>query len=211
MKNYNVNRIEKNTLQINGLGNNPLWDKAEIINDFISPWDASEQGKIELRALWDLDNIYFCYKVFDNNVHIVSKDDSIDSINDSDRIEIFFRRDETLNPYYCLEIDPTPRIMDFIAYPNKKFDFDWNWPENDLIVKSVIKENYFVVEIAITIQSLEKFNLIKNNAIEAGLYRAKYKKQENKQFEPTWISWVNPNTATPNFHVASSFGILNLV
>mgnify|MGYP000901151548 FL=1 len=61
MKNYNVNRIEKNTLQINGLGNNPLWDKAEIINDFISPWDATKLGKIELRALWDLDNIYFCF------------------------------------------------------------------------------------------------------------------------------------------------------
>lgn len=211
MKNYNVNRIEKNTLQINGLGNNPLWDKAEIINDFISPWDATKLGKIELRALWDLDNIYFCFIVYDANVYIDAKDDSIDSINSSDRVEIFFRTDVALNPYYCLEIDPTPRIMDFIAYPNKKFDFDWNWPENDLIVKSVIKENYFVVELAITIQSLKKFNLIKNNTIEAGLYRAKYKKQENKQFEPTWISWVNPNTVTPNFHVASSFGILNLV
>jgi len=211
MKNYTVNRIEKNTLQINGLGYNPIWDKAEIITDFVSPWDTSEQGKIELRALWDLDNIYFYHKVFDNNVHIVRKDDSIDSINNSDRVEIFFRTDVELNPYYCLEIDPTPRIMDFIAYPNKKFDFDWNWPENDLIVKSVIEENYFVVEIAITIQSLKNFNLIKNDSIEVGLFRAKYKKQENNQFEPTWISWVNPNTATPNFHVSSSFGTLALV
>ena len=113
--------------------------------------------------------------------------------------------------YYCLEIDPTPRIMDFKASPKKKFDFDWNWPNNDLIVKSTIKEDRFIVEIAITIQSLKNFDLIKDNSIEAGIYRAKYTKQENNLFEPTWISWVNPNTETPNFHVPDSFGNLTLV
>ncbi|MDR7212270.1 sugar-binding protein [Flavobacterium piscis] len=211
MKNYNVNRIEENILQINGLGDNPLWREAEILTDFISPWNDSNPEKIELRALWDTENIYFCYTVYDTNIHINKKDDSVDSIAESDRVEIFFRTDKTLNPYYCLEIDPTPRIMDFIAYPGKKFDYDWNWPKNDLTVKSHTKEDCFVVEIAISIQSLKNFHLIKNNIIEAGLYRAKYKKQENNLFEPTWISWVNPNTETPNFHIASSFGLLTLV
>lgn len=211
MKNYIINRIEKNTLKINRLADNSLWNKAEIAADFISPWDNSEPEKIELRALWDLENIYFCFTVYDSKIHIDRKDDSVDSINESDRVEIFFRKDKIMNPYYCLEIDPTPRIMDFIAYPGKKFDFDWNWPKNDLIVKSTIKQDYFVVEIAITIQSLKNFNLIKNNTIEAGFYRAKYKKQENNLFEPTWISWINPNTETPNFHIASSFGLLTLV
>ncbi|MEO8535380.1 MAG: carbohydrate-binding family 9-like protein [Flavobacterium sp.] len=211
MKNYNVNRIEENILQINGLGDNPLWNNAAVLTDFGSPWEDTKPEKIELRALWDLDNIYFLYTVYDGNVHIDKKDDSVDSIAESDRVEIFFRTDEGLNPYYCLEIDPTPRIMDFIAYPGRKFDYDWNWPENDIAVKSTIKEEYFVVEIAISIQSLKNFHLIKNNKIEAGLYRAKYKKQENKLFEPTWISWVNPNTETPNFHIASSFGLLTLV
>ena len=211
MKNYNVNLIKENTLKINGLGNNPLWDTADILTDFVSPWDAVEPGKIELRALWDVENIYFYYKVYDNNVHIVSKDDSVDSIGESDRVEIFFRTDTALNPYYCLEIDPTPRIMDFIAYPQKQFDFDWNWPKNDLMVKSKIEKDFFVVEIAISIQSLKNFNLIKNNTIEAGFYRAKYIIQENKLFKPTWISWVNPTTETPNFHIASSFGTLTLL
>ncbi|MBF4517008.1 carbohydrate-binding family 9-like protein [Flavobacterium sp. ANB] len=210
MKNYNVNRIEKNALQINGLGNNSLWNNAETLTDFISPWDDLEPEKIELRALWDTEYIYFSYKVYDTNIHIDRKDDSVDSIAESDRVEIFFRTDEALNPYYCLEIDPTPRIMDFIAYPNKKFDYDWNWPENDISVKSNIKEDYFVVEIAISIQSLKNFHLIKDNIIETGFYRAKYKKQENNLFEPTWITWINPNTETPNFHIASSFGTLTL-
>ncbi|TCN59119.1 endoxylanase [Flavobacterium circumlabens] len=211
MKNYAVNRIEKNILQINGLGDNPFWDKAEILTDFTSPWNELSADRMEFRALWDTENIYFCYIVHDDNVHIDRQDDSIDSIGESDRVEIFFRTDATLNPYYCLEIDPTPRIMDFKASPAKRFDFDWNWPENDITVKSNIKENYFVVEIAISIQSLKNFHLIKDNNIEAGIYRAKYIKAANNLFEPIWISWVNPNTETPNFHIASSFGTLTLI
>lgn len=211
MTNYIINSIEKNTLHINGIGNNPIWEKAEILTNFTSLWDDFQPEKMELRALWDTEKIYFAYKVYDINIHIDRRDDSVDSIGQSDRIEIFFRTDADLNPYYCLEIDPTPRIMDFIAYPNKKFDFDWNWPTNDLTVKSMITEEGFVVEIAISIQSLKNLKLIKNNTIEAGFFRAKYKKQKNNQFEPTWISWVNPNTEIPDFHIASSFGTLTLV
>ena len=211
MKNYNVNRIEKNILQINGLGDNPFWNQAEVLTDFTSPWDDAVPEKIELRALWDTETIFFCYTVYDATVHIDRQDDSVDSIGESDRVEIFFRTDAALDPYYCLEIDPTPRIMDFKASPKKKFDFDWNWPENHITVKSHTKEDYFVVEIAISIQSLNNFNLIKDHSIEAGLYRAKYKKQASNLFEPTWISWVNPNTETPNFHIASSFGNLTLL
>jgi len=211
MKNYNVNRIEKNILQINGLGDNAFWNQAEVLTDFTSPWDDTVPEKIELKALWDTEYIFFCYTVYDANVHIDRQDDSIDSIGESDRVEIFFRTDTALNPYYCLEIDPTPRLMDFKASPKKKFDFDWNWPKNDLIIKSTIKEDHFIVEIAISIQSLKNFDLIKDNCIEAGFYRAKYTQQENKLFEPTWITWVNPDTETPNFHIAGSFGLLTLV
>ncbi|WP_343618849.1 sugar-binding protein [Flavobacterium sp.] len=211
MKNYNVNFVDKNTLQINGLGDDPLWDKANVLTDFISPWDNQEIKKIELRSIWDSERIFFCYKVYDNEVHIERKNDTIDSINNSDRVEIFFRENALLHPYYCLEIDPDPRIMDFIAYPEKKFDFGWNWPENHLMVKSNINEHYFTVEIAITIQSLKELNLLNNSVIETGFYRAKYIKQEDETYEPIWISWVNPNTETPNFHIASSFGTLTLL
>jgi len=211
MKNYNVNCIEMDTLTITGNGGNSLWNKAEVLTDFISPWDNKKKNKIEFRALWDTKNLFFCFTVYDKKVHIDEKDDSVDSIGNSDRVELFFRTDSSLNPYYCLEIDPTSRIMDFIAYPNKNFDFNWNWPKNDLTVKSHINSNNFTVEIAISIISLKNLNLIKGNKIEVGIFRAKYNEQENSIYEPTWISWVNPNTESPNFHTPTSFGVLNLM
>lgn len=211
MKNYNVNYTEKDTLILDGKGKSPLWDKSKILSDFVSPWNNKRPKKIEFKSIWNKEHIFFYFKVYDNEVHIDKKDDSVDSIGNSDRVELFFRTDATLNPYYCLEIDPTGRIMDFRAYPNKNFDFNWNWPKEDLKVKSNIAEGHFSVEIAISIKSLEKLNLIKDHKIEVGIFRAKYQKQENLTFNPIWISWVNPNTATPNFHTPTSFGVLNLM
>lgn len=211
MKNYNVNCIEKNSLILTGKGDSLLWNKADILTDFISPWDGKKIEKIEFKALWDAENIYFFFKVYDSHVYIDLKNNNFDSIGSSDRVELFFRTDSNLNPYYCLEIDPTPRIMDFVAYPDRNFNFDWNWPKNDLMVKSQIKKDQFTVEIAISITSLKELNLIKKNKIETGIFRAKYFEHENSTFEPVWISWINPNTVSPDFHTATAFGELNLM
>lgn len=208
---YKVKVIDENQLQINGLATSDMWKQAEVLTNFISPWDHKEPSKIEFRALWDGINFYFCFTVFDTKIHIVTKDDSFGSINDSDRVELFFRSDSSLNPYYCLEIDTSARIMDFMAYPNKDFDFNWNWPKNDIEVKSSKNECSFTVEGLISIDSLKRLKLINNYKIETGIFRAKYNSEDNFNFEPTWITWVNPNTEEPNFHIASSFGVLELM
>ena len=211
MKNYEVQLVEENLLEVTGKGDNPLWEDATILTDFISPWDAAKPAKIEFKSVWDRENLYFCFTVYDTNIRIEMKDDGVESIGNSDRVELFFRADDTLNPYYCLEIDTAARVMDFVAYPNKKFDFDWNWPQSNLEVKSSINDNSFVVEGAISISSLKMLNLINDDKIETGIFRAKYNEVEKSIFEPVWISWVNPNTEEPNFHIASSFGVMQLM
>lgn len=208
---YKVNLIKEAQLKITGKEENEVWTKAEVLTQFISPWDLKEPSRIEFRALWDGIHFFFCFTVFDNNLHIDNRDDSVDSIANSDRVELFFRPDNTLNPYYCLEIDTDARILDFIAYPERKFNFEWEWPKDSINVKSSKNESFFTVEGAITIDSMKQLDLIKENKIEAGVYRAKYHSKDNINFEPVWISWIDPQTEKPNFHIASSFGIFQLI
>jgi hypothetical protein len=210
IKEYEVNLIETKQLNISGNGDDTLWDNAMILTDFYSPWSTEKGTEIAFRALWDREKLFFNFTVLDTEIHIEKQDDSIESIGNSDRVELFFRPDDSLNPYYCLEIDTSGRVMDFIAYPNKDFNFNWNWPKDDLVVKSTVNANSFTVEGSISIESLKNFNLIQNNRIETGVFRAKYTKRQNGCFEPNWITWVNPNTETPNFHIASSFGVFVL-
>lgn len=211
MKEYQVKLVSENHINFNESLNVSFFDKANCLTDFCSAWNEDPILKIEFRALWDLENFFFNFRVFDTDVYLDQKDDSIDSIGNSDRVELFFRTNEFLNPYFCLEMDASGRLMDFKANPNKDFDFDWKWPKKDLDIKTSKDEISFTVEGRISIQSLQELNLIQDNSIEAGVYRAKFSKNEKQEYEPTWISWVNPNTETPNFHIASSFGKFRLL
>jgi len=211
LKAYNVIKIDKNQLEINGKGTHSLWEKAIELTNFSSPWDDASVKKIAFKALWDDVNLYCCFKVQDSEIHIDTTDNTKSSINNSDRVELFFRTNSQLNPYYCLEMDPSPRLMDFKAKPNKEFDFNWNWPKEAILIKSDIQNSFFTVEIAISLASLTQLNLLNNNKIQTGIYRAKYNLLDNGTYEPTWITWINPETETPNFHTPTSFGTLNLV
>jgi hypothetical protein len=210
LKEYEVKLIGVNQLQISGKGDDLLWDSTQALTDFCSPWKDEKQSEIKFKALWDREYLFFSFTVFDTAIHIEKTGARLQAIGNSDRVELFFRSDSTMNPYYCLEMDTEARIMDFVAYPGKIFDFDWNWPEESINVKSAVNSDSFTVEGAIRISSLNHFNLIKNNTIETGIFRAKYSQKEDFSFDPTWITWVNPNTETPNFHLASSFGTLIL-
>ncbi len=210
LKTYKVNFTPIKDRVLLGDSDHLVWNEANSLTDFSSPWDTQPVKKIEFKALHNAEKIFFQFKVYDHQVHINSSENRKKSIDNSDRVELFFRGDSSLNPYYCLEIDPLGRIMDFKAKPNKEFDFNWNWPTKDIEVKSRIASLFFIVEISITIQSLKELDLIKNGKIETGIYRAKYNQQNNGSFEPTWIPWVDPNTETPNFHTPTSFGLLIL-
>jgi hypothetical protein len=206
LKEYHVEIIDKNEKNVTQILDPVFWEKANCLTDFTSPWNNDPVLKIEFRALWDLDYLYFNFQVFDSEVYIDRKDNSTDSICNSDRVELFFRKNEKLSPYYCLEMDVDARILDFEAYPNWNFDYNWRWPEKQLEIQSVKGQKSFTVAGRISIASLKELDLIQGNIIEAGVYRAKFSKDENGNYEPTWITWVDPNTAEPNFHIPSSFG-----
>lgn len=126
MKTYKVNFTPRKDEVLLGDGQHPIWNEANSLTDFSSPWDTQPVKKIEFKALHNAEKIFFQFKVHDHQVHIHSSENRKNSIDNSDRVELFFRSESSLNPNYCLEIDPTGRIMDFKAKPNKEFDFNWN-------------------------------------------------------------------------------------
>ena len=130
---------------------------------------------------------------------------------DSDRVEIFFRRDEQLDPYYCLELDPLSRVLDYKAGYYRQFDFEWHWPGlKDLVVNGMFSEPGYAVEGSATLASLSRLGLLQNNILEAGLFRGQCLKLPPEP-EFKWISWAKPESSTPDFHIPSAFGRIVLV
>ena len=120
----------------------------------------------------------------------------------SERVEIFFRSDEKLNPYYCLEMDPNGRVLDYEATHYRNFNRDWQWPD-DLEIQTKIESDKYILTGKIKLKTLEDLKLLQGNQIQAGLYRGHCSALEGKKATLKWISWVDSKTPEPDFHVAS--------
>jgi|WetSurSiteA1Bulk_404760.scaffolds.fasta_scaffold03225_6 hypothetical protein len=164
------------------------------------------------RALWDDLNFYFRFDVTGSGILTFVKDNYKMEVVDSDRVEIFFRADDQLNPYYCLEMDPLGRLLDYKARFYRQFEYDWQWPgSRNISVKSGPTASGYFVEGMITLESLKKLHLLNNNALQAGLFRGQCIRLPDPEAEFRWISWIRPESENPDFHIPSAFGIIKLV
>jgi Carbohydrate family 9 binding domain-like len=210
-KTYEVKSIDEGLLNINGKGDNPIWKQANILSEFQYPWNEGTPPLMTFQALHDGDYLYGLYRVIDQKkILIYQQNNTKREILSSDRVEIFFRKDEKMDPYYGLELDPLGRIYDQEAHFHRKFNSEWTWPAGELLVKGEINPTGYTLEFAISKKSLIKLGLLSNNKIESGLYRGECIELDGNKADFKWISWVKPDSQTPDFHIPSSFGILFL-
>jgi hypothetical protein len=207
---YVVKKIPASVMQITGKGDNKAWKEANKLTDFLYPWETEKTPATSFAALWDGEWLYCLYHVQDDSViTLVKKNDKIE-VGASDRVEIFMTRDSTMTPYYCLEMDATGRVLDYRAWYYRKMDYTWQWPNKQYIIKTTVLNDGYIVELAISIQSLNELGLLENKHLRAGLFRAECKSINNSKADLRWISWVKPNSTRPDFHIYSAFGTLVL-
>lgn len=189
----------------------PDWSSANLLRDFTYPWISETVPKMSFRALWDDLRFYFRFDVEDKNVFTVSETNHKMEVLNSDRVEIFFRINSRLNPYYCLEIDPLGRILDYKAFYYRRFDYKWQWPGKKQIMVHVSQTDPgYCVEGWLTLYSLRKLLLLQNNTLQAGLFRGQCLGLNEEKGRFRWISWVPPSSEKPDFHIPSSFGMIRL-
>lgn len=209
---YKVQKIQNQTIEITGKGSDPLWRKSNVLTNFTYPWRKETPPKTEFKALYDDDWFYFLYRAEDPEI-ITKIDPTINEemeVVNSDRVEIFFKKDDKMNPYYSLELDARGRILDTKGKHYRDIDMDWNWPAGHLIVEASTDKNGYWVEGKISFESLRELGMLDSGILKAGLYRGEYVTLPNGKRETKWISWIKPDSETPDFHIPSSFGVLML-
>jgi len=196
-------------LQIKYLSNFMSWDDLGALNDFTYPWRDETPPNTFFKAYHDDNNLYFKYLAEGSRPLIYVKDNNKLEVIHSERVEIFFKKDDKLDPYYCFEIDPLGRVLDYEANHYRKFNRSWSWP-GDLKIKSEISKSFYTVSGQFEKKILTDLGLLKGNLLEVGLYRGQCTSLLRDQAELKWISWVDSGTTEPDFHVASSFGRFKL-
>jgi hypothetical protein len=187
------------------------WNQAKVLSSFSYPWSDKAPPVMSFRALWDDALFYFRFEVETTRALTYVHDNNKMEVVDSDRVEIFFKSDDRLDPYYCLEMDPLGRFLDYRASFYRKFEYEWQWPgSNQLMIKSDYINSGYIVEGSITMASLKDLNLLKNNELQAGLFRGECLKIRDPESSFSWISWIKPESVRPDFHIPSSFGVIKL-
>ena len=211
LKTYELKKTEAK-IHVTGYGTDPHWEKANLLTDFTYPWRDESAPHTSFRGMWDEETFYFLYRATDPDIILKKSGLEEKDAVQSDRVEIFFKADDKMDPYYALEMDALGRLLDTEGRYPRNIDFDWDWPEGEMVLKASIDEEGYWVEGAISFKSLRMLGLYKDDRIlKAGLYRGEYNSMEDGKIETKWISWIIPNSSKPNFHIPSSFGILKMV
>src|SRR5699024_747991 len=104
------------------------WDKAKKIQNFTFPWRNNKQSFTEFFVSVDSTNFNFAFLVEDRSLVWEPYKNEMD-VSLGDRVEIFFAKDKDLNEYFCLEINPVGKVLDYKATYYRKFDVKWSFSE----------------------------------------------------------------------------------
>lgn len=210
---YQAKRLQQgHSISLGGQGQDDTWRLADVLTDFAFPWNARAPPATEFRALWDALKFYFRFDVTDSDVVLGDGANAMQKVIGSDRAEIFFSAGVELDPYYALEIDPRGEVLDYEARFYRQMNRQWTC--EGLEVASRITGEGYVVEGQLPLATFRRLGCLHQDAtgehLIAGLYRAEFSSptQAGEPVIEDWMSWVDPQVATPDFHVPTSFGMI---
>ena len=200
-------------IAIDGHGGDPRWQAANTLTDFSFPWTKRSPPATRFRAMWNDERLYFQFEVSDEDVVLSNGADAMEKVIGSDRVEIFFSTGLDLSRYYAIEIDPRGEILDYEATFHRQMNFEWAC--ESLEVATSLTDSGYIVEASLPIVTIKKLNCLHQDDtgyyLIAGLYRAEFSHDSSGgPVIEDWLSWIDPNVASPDFHVPTSFGTIRL-
>ncbi len=204
---------QRQSISIDGCGRHPSWHVAQVLTDFSFPWSARAPSTTEFRAVWDVQQLVFRFDVIDSDVVLGEGADAMQKVIGSDRVEIFFSTGPELNPYFGIELDPRGEVLAYEARFHRQMN--WNWTCEGLVVAASLTDMGYIVEGRIPLATFRTLGCLHRDDsgeyLHAGLYRAEFSHDPGGgPVIEDWMSWVDPQVTTPDFHVPTSFGMIRL-
>lgn len=203
---YHVRSVPGGAIRPDGVKDEKAWAEAKEIRSFVNPWNKEVSPETSLSMLKDDKYLCFFFEVSDDEIVTAPVFQRERDIEKGDRVELFFSKDKDMREYYCFEIDPEGRTLAYAARHYRQMDYDWDVPAGYRVAARAHPGGYSV-EGMIPLEFLE--GLTHGEDVFFGAYRAEFSREDDKLVE-NWLTWVDPGTASPDFHVPASLGKLVL-
>jgi hypothetical protein len=114
-----VARFTTEPIKIDGLINEPAWDRAAKITDFklFSPVNVEKLPQTTAKLLWDKDYLYVAFECEDDDIWSFS-DKNDDPLYSGDVVELFVKPSRNSLQYYEFVVAPNGAIYD-ARYPSR--------------------------------------------------------------------------------------------
>lgn len=175
-----------------GGGNVFLIGPAAEINTLHAPWDGLEDNTA-FRCFSDSEWFYFTYEVEDATITLKADYQGEKDVEPEDRVEIFFSPRQEMDIYWCAEMDPAGRVLDYEAKYYRVMDYGWNF--STLELASNIKENGYTLWGKISKDELRALGVDLSN-FRMGVFRADFRPDGSVN----WYSAVPTEDKSPDFH-----------
>lgn len=197
-KSYRVKFVNK-VITIDGVLERKEWVFVNSINGLSAPWDKVGYDKTLFKSFCSRKFFYFCFDVHDPIIITHNFDNEL-TVAREDRVELFFSATSDMSQYYCIEMDPLGRILDYSAQYYRKFDENWNF-DNVIIATNFTGQGY-VLEGCIPLEEFEKLKI--KDSFLMGVFRADF--ISDKADDVIWYTWIEPDSKIADFHIPSSLG-----
>jgi hypothetical protein len=227
---YTVQYLPQIQIKLDGHLDEAQWSHATIESDFTFPWQERTAPDTDFQALCDDDYFYFAFRVMDADLFVLTHLPEEGYAVFEDRVEMYFARDDQMQNYYCIEIDPHGRTMDYSGAYYRQLDLNWHCP--GLETQGVMLGQGYTVEGRIPLTTFVDLGfpaLRPGTKIRFGLFRAEFSHDRSgKPVEQkdsihnlglridgpppleAWMSWIDPEITQPDFHVPSALGWLQI-
>ena len=177
------------------------WDKNNYTYGLTDPWGLHKKDNTHFDYKIINDHFYFYFKITDNTPIISPYIEEL-SVNEDDRVELFFSSKKDLTKYHCVEINPEGNVLDYRAKFYRRFNDNWDF--KSLRISTAVTENGYIVEGKISLDELKSLRLV--DEVYLGVFRADYQDEE----KVNWYTKTIPDSRTPDFHIPSAFEKISL-
>ena len=162
------------------------------INTLHAPWDGLDDNTL-FRCFSDSEWFYFMYEVEDATITLVEDYQGEKDVEPEDRVEIFFSPREEMDIYWCAEIDPAGRVLDYESKYYRIMDYGWNF--RTLEIATNIKEYGYTLWGKVSKEELRSLGVDLSN-FRMGVFRADFRPDGSVN----WYSAVPTADKSPDFH-----------
>ena len=164
-----------------------------VISGLHAPWDGLEDNTL-FHCFSDADSFYFVYEVTDSTLTCTADFKGESDVENEDRVEIFFSPERSMDVYWCAEIDPLGRVLDYSSRYYRDMDYGWNFSTMKLL--GHLTENGYIVAGKVSKSELRELGCDLEGGFWMGVFRADYR----PDMTVDWYSAVSTDDVSPDFH-----------